>query len=222
MLFRSPLGVRTLVLNVNPDATNVILGSEYLPVYGEGFLHDQILGLDFELSPASFFQVNVSQTEKLYSLALQFAGLTPSQTAFDVYCGTGTISLLLARQCKQVIGIEVVPQAVENAKKNASANQITNADFYTGTAESMLPKLVSAAKADVIVVDPPRKGLDASVIQTIADVSPDRVVYVSCNPATLARDAASFLTYGFHIEKIQPVDMFCWTSDVETVISLSK
>jgi 23S rRNA (uracil1939-C5)-methyltransferase len=217
-----PLGVRTLVLNVNPEATNVILGSEYLPVYGEGFLHDQILGLDFELSPASFFQVNVSQTEKLYSLALQFADLTPSQTAFDVYCGTGTISLLLARQCRQVIGIEVVPQAVENAKKNASANQITNAEFYTGTAESMLPKLVSATRADVIVVDPPRKGLDASVIQTIADVSPDRVVYVSCNPATLARDAALFLTHGFHIEKVQPVDMFCWTSDVETVCLLSK
>lgn len=217
-----PLGVRTLVLNVNPEATNVILGSEYLPVYGEGFLHDQILGLDFELSPASFFQVNVSQTEKLYSLALQFADLTPSQTAFDVYCGTGTISLLLARQCRQVIGIEVVPQAVENAKKNASANQITNAEFYTGTAESMLPKLVSATRADVIVVDPPRKGLDASVIQTIADVSPDRVVYVSCNPATLARDAALFLTHGFHIEKVQPVDMFCWTSDVETVCCLRR
>lgn len=218
-----PLGVKTLVLNVNAAQTNVILGQEYLPVYGDGFLHDEILGLNFELSPASFFQVNVAQTEKLYSLAVQFADLTPEKTAYDVYCGTGTISLLLAQHCRQVIGIEVVPQAVENARKNAEANHIFNADFHTGTAESLLPQLIhQTARADVIVVDPPRKGLDPSVIQTICSVSPPKVVYVSCNPATLARDAAMFLEQGYHIDRIQPVDMFCWTSDVETVLLMSQ
>ena len=218
-----PLGVKTLVLNVNAAPTNVILGQEYLPVYGDGFLHDEILGLNFELSPASFFQVNVAQTEKLYSLAVQFADLTSEKTAYDVYCGTGTISLLLAQHCRQVIGIEVVPQAVENARKNAEANHIFNADFHTGTAESLLPQLIhQTARADVIVVDPPRKGLDPSVIQTICSVSPPKVVYVSCNPATLARDAAMFLEQGYHIDRIQPVDMFCWTSDVETVLLMSQ
>ena len=216
-----PLNVKTLVLNVNPESTNVILGHEFLPVYGEGVLHDQILGLDFELSPASFFQVNVLQTEKLYSLAVEFAELTPDQTVFDVYCGTGTISLLLARHCKHVYGIEVVPQAIENAKKNAAANHISNVSFYTGAAEDKLPELVhQTAKPDAIVVDPPRKGLDPSVIQTICDVSPSRVVYVSCNPATLARDVSLFAEKGYHIDRIQPVDMFCWTSDVETVCCL--
>ena len=219
----APLGMTSLVLNINDQPTNVILGSDYIPVYGPGTLHDRLLDLDFELSPASFFQVNVEQAEKIYSIAREYAALTPETKVLDLYCGTGTISLILASQCRLVIGVEVVPQAIENAHQNAIRNGLDHAEFRVGRAEQELPLLVSQGfKPDVIVVDPPRKGLDPSVINTVCSIRPERIVYVSCNPATLARDAAIFHELGYDIQKIQCVDMFCWTSDVETVCLLSK
>ena len=218
-----PLHVTSLILNVNSASTNVILGPEYLTVAGSGILHDRILGLDFALSPASFFQVNVSQAERLYTLAISYAGLSGTQEVFDVYCGTGTISLLLARHAGHVTGIEVVPQAIENAILNAQTNRISNVSFHTGTAEELLPLLIRQhTRPDVIVVDPPRKGLEPSVVQTIWEAAPDRLVYVSCNPATLARDVALFAQHGYHVINLQCVDMFCYASDVETVCLLSK
>ena len=218
-----PLGVVSLWLNENRDRTNVILSDRFHLLYGSETLPDTLCGLRFELSPASFFQVNPSQTEKLYQTALSFAELKPEDTLCDVYCGAGTITLMMASHCRQAVGIEIVPAAVENAKRNAERNGIQNTSFYTGKAEECLPRLVSEGlRADVIVLDPPRKGLDPAVIRAVARVSPSRVVYISCNVATQARDAALFLEAGYHIQKVQPVDMFCWTSGIETVVLLSK
>ena len=218
-----PLGVVSLWLNENRDRTNVILSDRFHLLYGSETLPDTLCGLRFELSPASFFQVNPSQTEKLYQTALSFAELKPEDTLCDVYCGAGTITLMMASHCRQAVGIEIVPAAVENAKRNAERNGIQNTSFYTGKAEECLPRLVSEGlRADVIVLDPPRKGLDPAVIRAIARVSPSRVVYISCNVATQARDAALFLEAGYHIQKVQPVDMFCWTSGIENVILLSQ
>jgi len=218
-----PLGVVSLWLNENRDRTNVILSDRFHLLYGSETLPDTLCGLRFELSPASFFQVNPSQTEKLYQTALSFAELKPEDTLCDVYCGAGTITLMMASHCRQAVGIEIVPAAVENAKRNAERNGIQNTSFYTGKAEECLPQLVSEGlRADVIVLDPPRKGLDPAVIRAVARVSPSRVVYISCNVATQARDAALFLEAGYHIQKVQPVDMFCWTSGIENVILLSQ
>ena len=218
-----PLGVVSLWLNENRDRTNVILSDRFHLLYGSETLPDTLCGLRFELSPASFFQVNPSQTEKLYQTALSFAELKPEDTLCDVYCGAGTITLMMASHCRQAVGIEIVPAAVENAKRNAERNGIQNTSFYTGKAEECLPRLVSEGlRADVIVLDPPRKGLDPAVIRAVARVSPSRVVYISCNVATQARDAALFLEAGYHIQKVQPVDMFCWTSGIENVILLSQ
>ena len=218
-----PFHLSTLIVNVNQKPTNVILGENFYPVYGDGHLHDQLSGLDFELSSASFFQVNREQAEKIYDLAIQFAELDRNAIVYDVYCGTGTISLLAAKSCKKVIGIEYVNQAVQNAKKNAARNHLENAEFYAGKAEDLLPVLVKQNDApDVIIVDPPRKGLDSSVIDTMCSTNVPKIVYVSCNPATLARDVAIIQKHGYTVQKIQSVDMFCWTSDVETVCLLSK
>ena len=219
----SPLGVVSLYMNENPRQTNVIFGDCFRLLAGRETLSDILCGLRFELSPASFFQVNPLQTEALYETALNFAGLTESDTLMDVYCGAGTISLMMAKHCRQVTGIEIVPSAVLNAKENALRNGIRNASFHEGKAEELLPRMVRAGnRPDVIVVDPPRKGLEPAVIDAIAQASPHRLVYVSCNPATLARDAALLNSHGYGIRKIQPVDMFPYTSHVETVILLSR
>ena len=218
-----PAGVISLFLNINSSRTNVILSDSFHLLYGKETLRDYLCGLSYELSPAAFFQINPQQTEKLYRTALDFADLQPENTLCDVYCGAGTISLMMARSCRSVVGIEVVPSAVENARRNASANGVTNAVFHAGKAEELLPALVEKGlRSDVIVVDPPRKGLDPAVIHAISSASPARVVYVSCNPATLARDVKGFSDLGYQIKKVQPVDMFCWTSGVETVVLLSK
>ena len=218
-----PLGVVSLWLNENRARTNVILSDRFHLLYGRETLPDTLCGLTFELSPASFFQVNPVQTEKLYRTALDFAALQPDDLLCDVYCGAGTITLMMASRCRRAIGIEIVPAAVENARNNAAANGIGNAVFHAGKAEDILPALVSdGLRPDVIVVDPPRKGLDPEVISAVAKAAPDRLVYVSCNPATLARDAALFGTAGYAVRKVQPVDMFCWTSGIETVVQLSK
>ena len=217
----TPLGVVSLYLNVNPRETNVIFGETFHLLHGLKTLSDTLCGLTFELSPASFFQVNPPQTEVLYGEALRFADLKPSDTLMDVYCGAGTISLMMARHCKQVTGIEVVPAAVFNARENAQRNGIENAVFLEGKAEELLPRMVTdSQKPNVIVVDPPRKGLELAVIEAIAAASPDRLVYISCNPATLARDAALLKEKGYDIQQIQPIDMFPFTSHVETVCCL--
>ncbi len=218
-----PLNVVSLFLNENTARTNVILSNRYHLIYGKETLPDTLCGLNFELSPGAFFQVNPVQTEKLYETALGFAALSPSDTLCDVYCGAGTITLMMARHCRSAVGIEIVPAAVENARANAIRNGIANAEFHAGKAEELLPRMVrEGLRSDVIVVDPPRKGLEPEVIRAISEAAPDRVVYVSCNPATLARDAARFLETGYAVTRIQPVDMFCWTSGIETVCLLSK
>ena len=218
-----PLNVVSLFLNENTARTNVILSDRYHLIYGRETLPDVLCGLKFELSPGAFFQVNPAQTEKLYETALEFAALSPSDTLCDVYCGAGTITLMMARRCRSAVGIEIVPAAVENARDNAVRNGIRNAEFHAGKAEELLPRMVrDGLRSDVLVVDPPRKGLEPAVIQAIAAAAPDRMVYVSCNPATLARDAARFLDTGYKMEKIQPVDMFCWTSGIENVALFTR
>ena len=217
-----PLGVISLWLNENRDRTNVILSRSFRLIYGRETLPDTLCGLRFELSPASFFQVNPLQTEKLYAAALDFAGLGKEETVCDVYCGAGTITLAAASRCASAVGIEIVPAAVENARRNAERNGITNAVFHAGPAEELLPRMVKEGmRCDAVLVDPPRKGLEPDVIRAVAGAGPSRVVYVSCNPATLARDAALFRSAGYETEKVQPVDMFCWTSGIETVCLLS-
>ncbi len=218
-----PLGVVSLILNENREKTNVILGRSFRTLWGADTLEDTLCGLRFQVSPASFFQVNPQQTEVLYQTALDFAQLAPTDTLCDVYCGAGTITLMMATHVRQALGIEVVPQAIDNARENAARNGIANADFHLGAAEEVLPKLVQdGLRPDVVVVDPPRKGLDPAVIEAMANVSPRRIVYVSCNVATQARDAALLKDHGYLPEKIQPVDMFCWTSGVENVCVFVK
>ena len=219
----APLGVVSVYLNENTRRTNVIFGDRFQLISGRETLSDTLCGLRYELSPASFFQVNPVQTEVLYATALDFAAPEPSDTLCDVYCGAGTISLMMAGRCRQVTGIEIVPAAVANARDNAVRNRIQNAVFHEGKAEEVLPRMVrDGLRPDIIVVDPPRKGLEPVVIDAIAQAQPDRVVYVSCNPATQARDAALLDARGYHIQKIQPVDMFPFTSHVETVVLMSR
>ena len=234
-------GVAGISLNHNPDRTNVILGKDIRLLYGKECMEDllyprtDILGdtadpapMRYAVSPMAFYQVNPLQTEKLYSYALRFAGLTGSETVWDLYCGAGTISLFLARSAKRVIGIEIVPEAVADAKRNAQLNGITNAEFYCGAAEELLPSAGTpvaealAAAVDVVVVDPPRKGLDKVCIEAILQAAPERVVYVSCDPATLARDIALFREGGYEPQAVQPVDMFPQTVHIETIVLLQR
>ena len=185
------LGFKTLVLNVNKAKTNVILGKENKVIYGNGKINDYIGDLVFEISPLSFFQVNPVQTEVLYNKALEYAELKENDTVFDIYCGIGSISLFLAQKATKVYGIEIVEDAIKDAKINAKLNNLNNVEFYVGKAEEVVPKMYSEGKtANVVVVDPPRKGCDEKVLDTIVSMKPDRVVYVSCNPSTLARDLA--------------------------------
>ena len=224
-------------LNINTEKTNVILGQETRPVWGKDTIEDTIhvcdaekhfertgRGITYAISPVSFYQVNPVQTEKLYSLALSYAGLTGEETVWDLYCGIGTISLFLAEKAKRVYGVEVIPQAVENARENAAGNGISNAEFLVGKAEEVLPEKYEkdGISADVIVVDPPRKGCDAACLDTILKMAPRRVVYVSCDSATLARDLKALCGGGYEVERVRAVDMFPMTVGVETVCLLSK
>ena len=218
-----PLGVVSLYLNINRAKTNVILSDRFQLIYGSETLSDMLCGLQFSLSPASFFQVNPFQTERLYETALSFAALSSEDSLCDVYCGAGTITLMMARHCAHATGIEIIPAAIGNARENARRNSIANVDFLVGRAEALLPQMVAGGlRPDVIVVDPPRKGLDPDVIGAIAQASPSRLVYISCNAATLARDAALLLTHGYAVQKLRPVDMFPYTSHIETVCLLSR
>lgn len=216
-------GFKTLVVNVNREKTNVILGKENRVIYGEGKINDYIGDLVFEISPLSFFQVNPVQTEVLYNKALEYAQLKENDTVFDIYCGIGTISLFLAQKATKVYGIEIVEAAIEDAKVNAKLNNLNNVEFYAGKAEEVVPKMYKEGKtANVVVVDPPRKGCDDKVLDTIVSMAPDRVVYVSCNPSTLARDLAYLDERGYKCAEIQPVDMFPHTMHVECVARLVK
>ncbi len=211
-------GLVGISLNFNQKKTNVIFGERTFSFWGKPSVMDTIGDVKFEISAQSFFQVNPVQTEKLYQKALEYAGLTGRETVWDLFCGIGTISLFLAKKAKKVYGVEVVPQAVEDAKKNARINGIKNAVFYTGKAEE---KYLSD-KPDVIVVDPPRKGCELKLLHTICEAAPKRIVYVSCDPATLARDLAYLCKNDYRLEEATPVDMFPMTRHVETVAWLTK
>ena len=225
-------GVVTVVQNINRERTNVILGRESRTLAGPGFITDSIGGTVFEISAQSFYQVNPVQTEKLYGTALEYAHLTGNETVWDLYCGIGTISLFLAKKAGKVRGVEIVPQAIEDAKRNAARNSISNAEFFVGKAEEVLPAWYeeqqrkpegTREKIDVIVVDPPRKGCDEQCLKTMLAMAPDRIVYVSCDSATLARDLKYLLADGrYTLKEVQPVDMFPQTVHVETVCLLSK
>lgn len=213
----------SLCISVNKARGNVILGRTYQTLWGDERLCDTLCGHEFRLSPLSFFQVNPVQTEKLYGTALAFAGLTGDELVADVYCGAGTISLMLARHAKHVVGIEIVPDAIRDAKENAKRNGVENAEFRCGAAEDVLPELVdNGLRPDVIVIDPPRKGCEENVIMAIAKAQPQRVVYVSCNPATQARDAKLLCENGYVAVDCQPVDMFCQTAGVENVMLFKR
>lgn len=212
-----------VVLNTNTKKGNVILGDKYRTLWGQNFLMDTLCGLQFKLSVPSFYQVNRDQAEALYGKALEFAGLTGEETVLDLYCGTGTITLCLAKQAKRAIGAEIVPPAIEDAKENAARNGIENAEFFCGDAADIAAKLeTEGLRPDVITVDPPRKGLAPEVIASVAAMGPKRVVYVSCDPATLGRDVKIFDGFGYHAVRACAVDMFPGTRHVETVVLLSR
>lgn len=217
-------GMTSIMLNTNMDQTNVILGDQVRTIRGESYITDEVGGVKFCISPLSFYQVNPVQTEKLYQKALEYAGLTGKETVWDIYCGIGTISLFLAKEAKKVYGVEIVPDAIEDAKKNAALNDIHNVKFFVGKAEDVLPKQYEKHQiyADVIVVDPPRKGCEQAVLDTILKMRPKRVVYVSCDSATLARDIKTLAEDGYVLKAVTPVDQFCHTAHVETIVLLSR
>ncbi|CAM2918168.1 23S rRNA (uracil(1939)-C(5))-methyltransferase RlmD [Levilactobacillus brevis] len=216
--------VTSIVLNVNAKKTNVIMGNVTRVLYGKPTIEDTLMGLTFAISARSFYQVNPQQTEKLYQMAIDKAGLTGAETVIDAYCGIGTISLTLAKHAKQVYGVEIVPEAIEDAKVNAQKNHLSNVTFAVNKAEDQMAEWQAAGiKPDVIVVDPPRKGLAESLIDSAAKMAPKKVVYVSCNPATLVRDVARFTELGYHVDgPVQPVDQFPQTPHVESVTVLVK
>lgn len=221
-------GMTDISLSVNRERSNVIMGTEIINLYGPGYIEDFIGDVKFRISPLSFFQVNPVQTEKLYGKALEYAGLNGNETVWDLYCGIGSISLFLAKKAKKVIGVEIIPEAIEDAKVNARINNIDNAEFLVGAAEDVVPKYFEEhkcepeCKPDVIVVDPPRKGCDEKLLETIVEMAPERIVYVSCDSATLARDLKWLGERGYKLIEATPCDMFGQTVHVETVILLSR
>jgi len=247
-------GMSSIMININKERTNVILGSECSVIWGNSYIEDSICGIMFRISPLSFFQVNPVQTEKLYRKALEYAELTGNETVWDLYCGIGTISLLMATKARKVYGVEIVPQAIEDAKNNALRNSLNNVEFFVGKAEEVVPRIydedmkkaenepvdskenskensglpdsasdesVMRINPDVVVVDPPRKGCDETLLDTIVKMNPKRIVYVSCDSATLARDLKYLVANGYEIARVQPVDQFAHTVHVETVVLLS-
>ena len=215
--------VTSIQQNIQTYHNNVILGRETKILYGKSFVEDVIGGLKFKISARSFFQVNTSQAEVLYNVAKNFAGLSGRETVIDAYCGIGTISLFMAKTARKVYGIEIVPDAINDAVKNARENKIRNAEFIVGDAVKIIPRLYrDGIRADVVIVDPPRAGCEKKVLETFAAMNPAKIVYVSCNPATLARDIAILNELGYRAEKIQPVDMFPFSSHIESVTLLTK
>ena len=223
-LFGDGTAVTSISVSINREKTNVIMGSRIVNLFGPGYITDYIGNVKYRISPLSFYQVNPVQTEKLYSTALEYAELTGKETVWDLYCGIGTISLFLAQKAKQVYGVEIVPQAIEDARANARLNGMDNVSFFVGKAEEVLPEQYEKHQvyADVIVVDPPRKGCDTVCLDTIVKMGPKRVVYVSCDSATLARDVKYLGERGYQVEKVRCCDMFGHSTHVETVVLLSK
>ncbi len=217
-------GMTSITLNVNEKRTNVILGEEVRLLWGTTFIQDNIGDITYRISPLSFYQVNPVQTRRLYETALEYADLKGEETVWDLYCGIGTISLFLAQKAKMVYGVEIVPQAIEDARENAELNGIDNAKFYVGKAEEVLPELYEkeGIYADVIVVDPPRKGCDEKCLETIVKMQPDRVVYVSCDSATLARDLRYLCERGYEVKRGRACDMFPMTTHVESCVLLCR
>ena len=217
-------GMTSISYSVNQEKTNVIMGKEIVNLYGPGYITDYIGNVKYQISPLSFYQVNPVQTERLYGTALEYAGLTGNEIVWDLYCGIGTISLFLAQKAKKVYGVEIVPQAIEDARRNAEINGIHNAEFFVGKAEEVLPEQFEKnhVHADVIVVDPPRKGCDAVCLDTILKMRPERVVYVSCDSATLARDLRYLADGGYVMGRGRCCDMFPGTVHVETVMLLVR
>ncbi len=217
-------GMTSITINVNKKHSNVILGEEIRLLWGQEYITDRIGDISYQISPLSFYQVNPMQTQKLYAKALEYADLHGEETVWDLYCGIGTISLFLAQKAKFVRGVEIVPAAIENAKENAKLNGLENTEFFVGKAEEVLPREYkkNGVYADVIVVDPPRKGCDETLLETMVEMNPDRIVYVSCDSATLARDLKYLCERGYELRKVCPVDQFGMTVHVETVVLLSK
>lgn len=217
-------GMKAVSYNINRERTNVILGEKVVNLFGPGYITDKIGQVNYRISPQSFYQVNPQQTEKLYRTALEYAGLTGKERVWDLYCGIGTISLFLAQQAAMVYGVEIIPAAIEDARENARRNGIENVEFFVGKAEEVLPEQVEKNKqyADVIVVDPPRKGCDKACLDTIVNMKPERVVYVSCDSATLARDVKYLGERGYEVKRVRGIDQFGQCVHVETVCLLSK
>jgi 23S rRNA (uracil1939-C5)-methyltransferase len=212
-----------IILNINTERTNVILGETCTTLYGSDRITDVLGGVKFEISPLSFYQVNSEQTARLYQIAADFADLSGSETLLDMYCGTGTIGLFISHSAKEIIGVEAVPQAVNDAKRNAEINGIKNARFICADAGKAAKQLLSeGCHPDVVVLDPPRKGCDGLTIDSVVSMAPQRIVYVSCDPATLARDLKTFSQKGYTCTQVKPVDMFPRTAHVETVVLMSR
>lgn len=229
-------GMTSIMLNINKDKTNVILGKECKTLWGQAYITDSICDITYEISPLSFFQINPIQTEKLYKKVLEFAQLTGKETVWDLYCGIGTISLLMATNAKKVYGVEVVSEAIEDARNNAKRNNFNNVEFFVGKAEVVVPQFyedvsrkvmddnkeaIQSLNPDVVVVDPPRKGCEDILLDVIVKMSPKKIVYVSCDSATLARDLKYLVSRGYEVTRVQPVDQFCHTVHVETVVCLT-
>lgn len=217
-------GMTSIVLNVNRENTNVILGREVRLLWGQEYIEDYIGNIKYQISPLSFYQVNPVQTEKLYGTALEYAGLTGNETVWDLYCGIGTISLFLAQKAGKVYGVEIVPEAIEDAKRNAALNHLDNTEFYVGKAEEVLPEKYEkeGIRADVIVIDPPRKGCEEKVLDTMVKMAPERIVYVSCDSATLARDLKYLCGHGYELTRVRATDMFPMSVHVESIALLRK
>lgn len=217
-------GMTSICINVNKEKTNRILGNKIQEVYGPAYIHDYIGNVKYQIGPLSFFQVNPKQTKVLYEKALEYAQLNGEETVWDLYCGIGTISLFLAQKAKQVYGVEIVKEAIDDARLNARMNHIDNATFFVGKAEEVLPEEYKkhGVYADVIVVDPPRKGCDKKLLDTMVKMEPKRIVYVSCDPATLARDVKVLGENGYQVEKVSVVDQFSHSSHVESVVLMSR
>ncbi len=217
-LLSTVTGFKTLILNKNCEKTNVVLGSECQTLYGDGFITDILCGLEIKLSPLSFYQVNRDGAELLYNKACEYAAPTGSEDILDLYCGTGTIGLSMAKKVKSLIGVEIVPEAIEDAKLNAKNNNITNARFICGDASAAATQLkAEGIKPQTVILDPPRKGCSEDLLKTVNEIGPRKIVYVSCDPATLARDAKRLTDLGFNAVEVTPVDMFPRTSHVESV-----
>ena len=217
-------GMTSITINVNTKNTNVIMGTEMISVWGQDYITDYIGNIKYQISPLSFYQVNPVQTKKLYETAMEYADLKGNETVWDLYCGIGTISLFLAQKAGKVYGVEIVPQAIDDARQNAKLNGIKNAEFFVGKAEEVLPEKYEkeGIYADVIVVDPPRKGCDTAALETMVKMKPERIVYVSCDSATLARDVKWLGERGYEVKKVKACDMFPGTVHVETVVLLSN